>query len=314
MRSVSLTAAAVVVTLAGQSALATVNIATRTIGFAGNAAHVGGVGSLGAVAYEYNMSTYEVTNAQYAAFLNAVAATDTFGLFDPIGQSTFLGGITRSGTNGSYTYAVRAGRENAPANWLNFFDACRFANWMHNGQPTGAQGPSTTEDGAYTLTAIAMANNTVTRNANAIWALPTESEWYKAAYYQPASAGGDASNYWRFTNQSNSFPLPGTLNAYNFIGNTTAVGSYAPNFFGLYDMGGNVFEWNEAALTPGSRNIRGSAYNYSGTDTGNNIRFYNIPATLDTDAVGIRLVQIPSPGAAAMLTLGALFTARRRRA
>ncbi len=40
-----------------------------------------------------------------------------------------------------------------PVNFVSFWDGLRFANWLHNGQPTGAQGNSTTEDGAYTLTA-----------------------------------------------------------------------------------------------------------------------------------------------------------------
>ena len=35
----------------------------------------------------------------------------------------------------------------------------RFANWLHNGQPTGSQGPGTTETGAYAITPGAVAAN-----------------------------------------------------------------------------------------------------------------------------------------------------------
>jgi hypothetical protein len=69
------------------------------------------------------------------------------------------------GTVGNpYTYTVDANFVNRPVNHVNFWDACRFANWLHNGQPTGIQGVGTTEDGAYTLTSDGIANNTITRN------------------------------------------------------------------------------------------------------------------------------------------------------
>ena len=37
---------------------------------------------VGAVDYAYNIGTYEVTNAQYVEFLNAVAKTDGYGLYN----------------------------------------------------------------------------------------------------------------------------------------------------------------------------------------------------------------------------------------
>ncbi|MFN9971722.1 MAG: PEP-CTERM sorting domain-containing protein, partial [Phycisphaerae bacterium] len=91
-----------------------------------------------------------------------------------------FGGITRSGSSGSYTYATVSGRANNPVNFVSVWDATRFANWWHNGQPTGAQDNSTTEDGAYTLTAGGITANTVTRNAGWQWALTSENEWYRA--------------------------------------------------------------------------------------------------------------------------------------
>ena len=80
---------------------------------------------------------------------------------------------------------------------VTFWDSVRFTNWLHNGQPTGAQGPSTTEDGAYTLTPAGIAANTIPRNPEATIFLPNEDEWYKAAYFDGTSyfdypAGTDA--------------------------------------------------------------------------------------------------------------------------
>jgi hypothetical protein len=38
-----------------------------------------------------------------------------------------------------------------PVNRVSFYDALRFANWRHNGEPTGEQDNTTTEDGALRL-------------------------------------------------------------------------------------------------------------------------------------------------------------------
>ena len=124
-----------------------------TVGDPGNPADDAG---RGAVAYTYRISQYEVTNAQYTEFLNAVAATDDHGLYNANMANSFpgslgYGGITRSGSSGSYTYTTIAGREGMPVNWVSSYDALRFANWLHNGQATGVQDSTTTEDGAYDM-------------------------------------------------------------------------------------------------------------------------------------------------------------------
>ncbi|MBW2422485.1 MAG: SUMF1/EgtB/PvdO family nonheme iron enzyme [Deltaproteobacteria bacterium] len=153
-----------------------------TVGDPGNACDTQSQGCFGSVAYEYRISKYEVTNAQYAEFLNAVAATDTNALYDN-NMDGGVGGITRSGSSGSYTYSAIAGREDMPVNYVSFWDATRFSNWLHNWQPTGVQDNTTTENGAYTLTPSGIANNTVTRNAGAEVFVTSQDEWYKAAYY-----------------------------------------------------------------------------------------------------------------------------------
>jgi len=148
-----------------------------TVGDPGNACDPVGSGNcFGAVGYTYRIATHEVTNAQYAAFLNAKAGSDPLALFNT--DMATLGGITRSGTPGSYTYSAVPGRENMPVNNVSFFDALRFANWLHNGQ-----GDGNTETGAYTLLGgtPTPSNPMVERNATARFFLPTDPEWYKAA-------------------------------------------------------------------------------------------------------------------------------------
>ena len=158
-------------------------------------------------------------------------------------------GIIQSGSPGSYTYSVTRGRGNYPVTDVSFWDACRFANWLENGQPTGAEGPGTTETGTYTLTATAIANNTVTRNADATWAVTSENEWYKAAFYTPLGGTGNSNaNYWLYPTQSNSI-FTSQANYYDVVGDTTPVGSYDyPSYYGTYDQGGDLFQWNESII------------------------------------------------------------------
>ncbi|MBK7951686.1 MAG: SUMF1/EgtB/PvdO family nonheme iron enzyme [Deltaproteobacteria bacterium] len=101
----------------------------------------------GAVANVYSIAPHEVTHRQYAAFLNAVADDDPNGLFHATSEVLYF--IRRTGDPGSYHYTVFASRDARPINFVSLYDAMRFANWLHNGQPTGPQDVTTTEDGAY---------------------------------------------------------------------------------------------------------------------------------------------------------------------
>ncbi len=302
---VHVAAIAAVTGLAATSALAQITIPTVPIGNPGNAADP--TTGFGSVAYAYNIGSTEVTNAQYAAFLNAKAASDPFNLYNPDMAGSF-GGITRSGSAGSYTYATVSGRANNPVNFVSFWDATRFANWLHNGQGSGD-----TETGAYTLGGVTNpVNSSVTRNAGWQWAVTSENEWYKAAYHQPANQGGDVDNYWLYPTQSNAVPTTAQANFNNVIGNTTPVGSYAANFYGTFDMGGNVVEWNEAIIGS-NRGIRGGSF---GDDDGflrAVSRYSYDPSEVDISAIGFRVSQVPGPSSVALLAIGGLAAARRRR-
>ena len=120
-----------------------------TVGNAGNASdtRVGAnTSGFGAVAYDYKIGKYDVTIGQYTAFLNAVAAADTHSLYNSkMLSDRNIMGVDRHGVSGSYSYSV-VGSANCPITYVSWYDSARFSNWMANGQPTGAQTSTTTEN------------------------------------------------------------------------------------------------------------------------------------------------------------------------
>lgn len=228
------------------SASAIVTIDYVTVGNPGNAADP--LTGYGAVGYSYQIGKYEVTNAQYAEFLNAKAVSDTYSLYHT-DMSSF--GITRSGSSGSYNYSVTGGLENRPVLNVSWFEAARFSNWMGNGQGSGD-----TETGSYTL--LGASSGIVTVNTGAKAWIPAENEWYKAAYYNGAS-----STYSLYPNGQNAITTA-DANYENSVGSSTDVGTYTsdPSFYGTYDQGGNAFEWNDA-VSGSSYVARGGAWQSS---------------------------------------------------
>ena len=249
----------------------------------------------GDVAAAFKIGTYEVTTQQYTDFLNAVADTDTYGLYNTsMATSPNSDQILRSGSSGSYTYSV-IGSGNRPVTYVSWFDAARFANWMHNGRPTGLQVASTTEDGAYTLNGLT-SGNARARNSGALYYIPTEDQWYKAAYYK---GGSTNAGYWEYATRSDT--VPGTtagsgLNQANYNSSNSGpinVGSYigSASFYGAFDQVGNVWEWNDLdglAASGLSRGLRGGAWYDFDFDVSASSR-YTFAPTFVYDDIGFRL-------------------------
>ena len=299
----------------------------------GNTADDTGYGSVG---ISYQISKHEVTNAQYTEFLNAVAASDPYELYNPSMGSSTRGGIVQSGLSGSFTYSVKADAIGAgpggsnytyadkPVAWVSWYDAIRFANWLHNGQGNGG-----TETGAYTLdggTPEPSNGLSITRNSGAFWFLPTEDEWYKAAYYN-----GNDSIYYNYPTASdtapdNNLPSLDTGNSANYAnpGYTTGdldypltnVGSYtlSASPYGTFDQAGNVWEWTETKSLSSQRRVRGGSY-INGSDNQKASNALNVTPTGAGASFGFRVASvIPEPTTLTLAALGlCLFTTRRHR-
>jgi len=256
-----------------------------TVGDPGNTADTNPA-NYGAVATSFRIAKYEFTNQLYTEFLNSV---DTSGTNPNSVYSTNMGTNARGGisfTSGAASgskYAARSNMGDKPVNYVSWFDAARVSNWLMN----GATGSSSTETGAYTLVSGQTTGTAPAVNPGATFYVPTENQWYKAAYYK---GGGTSAGYWDFATQSDSAPTAVTANLTgvgsagstgNFAnvnrgaqwnsqnGNVTTVGTNGgESAFGAFDMTGNVAEWNDLTGAAGSsRGQRGYYWQGDGNPT-----------------------------------------------
>lgn len=306
---------------AAPSEVPVVTIEMVPVGDPGNAADP--TTGYGAVASNYSIGKYEVTVAQYVAFLNAVATVPTNEaiqslykeeMADPKSKEDPGALIQRTGSgveSDPYVYTAIPSSfwpdgAQRPVPWVTWFDAARFANWMHNGANAGAS----TETGAYTLTNFQQSDY-VARNADARFWIPSEDEWYKAAYYDPSRPG--ESKYWDFPTSSDKPPriaevaAAAPAPAANFQnvykgsdgGVLAPVGSYpdSTSHYGTLDQGGQLWEWTEAAYPYADRGpnriVRGGSWGPGITPLRKTVRRDYGPMSSDSfyfdDDTGFRL-------------------------
>ena len=323
------------------------------VGNAGNANDPATGNLYGGVAYAYAIGTYDVTIGQYAEFLNAVAATDTYSLYNAsMATDLNVAGIAQTGSSGSYTYSVinnGGNSANRPITYVSWFDSARFANWMANGQPSGAQSSTTTENGAYDLngatSGTAPAKNVVNPNTSAVptFFIPNENEWYKAAYYSPLLNSGSG-GYYTYATQSDTAPGnvigSGSNQANYYTGSgysVTQSGSFSViqnyltdagafsasgSFYGSFDQSGNVYQWNDLTGAAGSsRGLRGGEWNDFAVSVSSAGRLTAVTSD-EQDFIGFRLastVIVPEPStwvmaAGGLACVGYSMWRRRKRA
>jgi formylglycine-generating enzyme required for sulfatase activity len=318
-----------------------------TVGDPGNAPDTtGDPNPAGAVATSFQIMKFEWTNSQYAGFLNSVDpnGTNPNSVYNASMGSDARGGISlTSGAAAGSKYAAKTNMGDKPVNYVTWFDAARVANWLMN----GATGTSSTETGAYTLN-TAIIGSAPAVNSGATFYIPTEDQWYKAAYYK---GGNTNAGYWQYATQvTGTANAPTAVNATtvgtgtfgsvspvvsgNFAnyasgadwngqdGNVTTVGTNGgASAYGTFDMSGNVFEWNDLTGSAGSsRGLRGGTWTNSASFLSSSSRVVYDPS-FGVDVTGFRLarpVAVPEPSTYAMalagLACGGYSIFRRRRA
>jgi Sulfatase-modifying factor enzyme 1 len=151
--------------------------------------------------------------------------------------------------------------------------------------------------------------NSIARQAGATVFLPSENEWYKAAYNNP---GG--STYNLYPTSSNMTPTASSPTAIpnhaNFSpggpGNLTDVGAYSGTTspYGAFDMGGNVWQWNEALINGSFRGLRGGSFYIVSNNLLSSIRNSYDPASGSVD-IGFRVAStIPDPSTGVLAAVG----------
>jgi len=255
-----------------------------------------GTTGFGSVDHVYDFATTEVTNAQYAEFLNAIDPTGANALaaYPPEMATEAWAGIDLVLTNPEGSrYVPDPARVNWPAIPVTFWGAVRFVNWLHNGQGNGD-----VQTGAYTLTGpggFPSNANTVVRNPGARYFLPTENEWYKAAYYD-----GATDTYYDYPDGNDTQTVcatpsatPGTANCDFSVLEPVDVGSYTgeTGIYGIYDMSGNALEWTETIADVGQREARGGSWSKGVDFNASSFTYSGLHTTAQEPSLGFRVAR-----------------------
>ena len=268
-----------------------------TIGNPGNLADDTGYGFVG---YTYQMGVNEVSERMVNAY-NALSGGPT------ITKDTL--GLDR------------------PARSVSWNKAARFVNWLNtsSGYIAAYKFPTSGFNdniGLWTVGDAGYDSSNPFRNANALYYLPSENEWYKAAYYDPNKSGG--AGYWNYATGSDSAP---TAVSSGTTSGTAVYGGRPPadimnagglSAYGTMAQNGNVFEWGKSAFTAPndsageSRVWRGGYFSTTSNGLASSDR-YSITPTLENDSVGFRVAAVPEPSAFFLTLLGMVGVLLRRK-
>ncbi len=260
-----------------------------TIGNAGNAADST---SYGAVANDYSIGKYEITNGQWNTFVSAAGA--------PTGNPS-----------NAYDEGARWTGTDVPTNYVSWYEAAQFCNYLTTGdkslgayQFSGNNSNPGDFEGIDRASAISIYGTT--------YVLPTEDEWYKAAYYT-------GSGYSTYANGTDTAPVAGVETNYNHtIDQPWGIGDGTQEQNGTFDMMGNVFEWMESPFDIGDylsdayRPVRGGGYSNHSSYLSSSYRKDYSP-DLDYYHVGFRVASVPEPTTLLLLGLGGLMLRRKYR-
>lgn len=231
----------------------------------------------GQVNHSFEIARHALTNEEYCRFLNAVAAgSDPHGLYNENMGNAIMGGIDKLSDG---TYKPKNGWEKRPVVYVGFHDAMRYCNWLHYGKTEG-----TDVEGAYDTRFcdkvvsgdMAAPANYGRRNAVAKYWIPSDDEWYKAAYYDPTRTS--RRKYWDYPCRTSNLPNNKTneLHSCNYLKDGVNLGLGAPfylanvdeypnsdTYYGVRQMAGNAWEWVEPNNPQRCLNLRGTSFGYT---------------------------------------------------
>jgi len=270
------------------------------IGGAGNAADGSGYG---AVDYNYRIGQKEITLDQFA---KAHAAS---------------GNTIGSGNEGYWNDGARTVGTAGPASYVSWNEAARFANWLSSGDAN---------TGVYSFSGglVSGIDRSYRNGSDLAYVLPSEDEWYKAAYYKPVDNG----SYSLYANGSDDVVdlTHGTSSGWNYYTESGQFVNGSPNYMwetgdggmeqnGTFDMMGNVWEWNESAFDGSTNNmvanrvLRGGTTASSAGNLRSSYRGSGSP-TAEFSSIGFRVAAIPEPSSILLMGVAggvALFVRRR---
>ncbi len=242
----------------------------------------------GAVDYTYQMGKYEITNAQWDAFVSAAGT--------PIGNPET-----------AYDTSAYWPEASVPVNGVSWYEAAQFCNYLTSGDKSrGVYQFSGTNANPGDFVGI---DRTLAISIyGTAYVIPTEDEWYKAAYYKP-----DGSGYSLYANGQDSIPVPD--NGWNYDGGAYnspwSVGTGTEEQNGTYDMMGNVWELNENEIDS-SRIVRGGSFSPMDKLLGTSVRAGISPVN-EYGFVGFRVAVVPEPCSLVLFGLGGLVLRCRKR-
>ena len=274
----------IIISLMGYAGFAQADFVT--IGDAGNSDDSTGFGG---VSYEYNISATEVTIAEFAAS----GAGD--------------------GDEGFWNDGTRTVGTGAPASYVSLYEAMKYCNYLTSGNINS--GYYSTSDGGATYQANALSHDAYAAVNGISYFVPTDDEWYKAAYWTGLGYSDYANG-----DDVGTEPTHGTASGWNYY-NSSGYVNGSPNYTwatgfggeeqnGTYDMMGNVWEWIEASAGA----IYGGCYNTSSSLLRSSFPYDALVPSSEAGVLGLRPVEVvPEPATALSLVLGGLVVAGYRR-
>jgi formylglycine-generating enzyme required for sulfatase activity len=159
---------------------------------------------LGQVNYLYNIQNQLITNNEYCTYLNTIdpSGNKQFQIYDDRMLSSAVGGIEyNSCANTGSMYYVKDNFSNKPVTFVKWVMAAQYCNWLTNNKSSNILSITS---GSYDTASLY--NNSISisgcyRQDTAKYFLPSENEWYKAAYYDPSNG-----KYWNYPTQSDEPP------------------------------------------------------------------------------------------------------------